>query len=243
MDSKLNYPSVTIITDTDKIDKSYFALLLNFISNERQLKITKFLKWQDKCNSLISELLVRRKIIESLGIKNDEIQFYYNELDKPFLRGYQDFHFNISHTSNWAGCAFHNLPIGFDLEEIRPIPMDTSKEFMSDEELYELSILPQDEKYQYLYSIWTLKESYLKYLGSGFTHNITENVSFINNGNYYSLKDNRNTENNLKFKTLTFERNIKCSVCITDNSESSIFKLAIEWINLNALILSFTEPL
>ena len=61
--------------------------------------------------------LLREELARRLHIKPSEVQFSYNEHGKPMVEG---LFFNISHSADLACFAFHDAPIGVDVQQIRP---------------------------------------------------------------------------------------------------------------------------
>lgn len=100
---------------------------------------------------------------------SDKIQT--NACGKPYLPGFPDIHFNISHTDQLAVCAFAPCEIGVDVELITDYPAVVIKKVFTDEEIRQLDALRDDETAGRIlfYKFWTLKESFLKEKGKGFS--------------------------------------------------------------------------
>ena len=156
---------VIVSTISDSIVENLFSNLLILVSPDKQKRISKFRFDIDRKLSLYSELLVRHKIREDLGIPNSEIVFSKNEHGKPYLQGYNDYHFNISHTKNAIAAAFSKKDIGVDVERIQPCDMKIAERFFSPEETAYIRNQPDNDKA--FYEIWTKKEAYIKYLVTG----------------------------------------------------------------------------
>lgn len=91
------------------------------------------------------------------------------ENGKPYLKGYPEIHFNISHCNGLAVCAFHNHPIGIDAEQPGYFPRVLINKALSAEEksfLQAISASPVLEQ-EWFYRFWTLKEAYVKLSGTG----------------------------------------------------------------------------
>lgn len=86
------------------------------------------------------------------------------EYGKPYLKD-TNIHFNISHSGSMAMCALHDGPVGADIEMIKPYSDAVPKRIMSDEELKFYRSSPDREAL--FFKIWTLKEAYLKFTGTG----------------------------------------------------------------------------
>lgn len=119
---------------------------------------------------------------------------------KPFLLHAPDIFFNISHTEGLVACLIDDKPVGIDVERIRPCRQSVMKRICSGEEID--WILGQGEpgrKDEYItkidkgtgsgrtemdfrfFSVWTLKESYGKALGTGLAMPMNQ-VSLIERG-------------------------------------------------------------
>lgn len=120
----------------------------------------------------------------SLIFKKDfsiiSIKYLFGENGKPILES-GEYGFSISYTNDHVYIAIvrHDV-IGLDVEQINSIDLNVSKEFMSESELVKLE--ESINKYEYFYKIWTLKEAYLKLLGTGIDNTMTD-IEFIEDKN------------------------------------------------------------
>ncbi|EON73886.1 4'-phosphopantetheinyl transferase family protein [Lysinibacillus sphaericus] len=126
-----------------------------------------------------SDFFKRYILFKETGCK--EIQFEFGPYGKPYVKlpGYADLHFNISHTGHYlVGAVSVGSFIGIDIECLRPIEFDCIDYFMSEQEIAQFNKFTlEEEKLDYFYTIWTLKEAYAKMLGVGLNMNLAE-VSF-----------------------------------------------------------------
>lgn len=98
---------------------------------------------------------------QEYGISYPELQ--YGMYGKPFLKNGP--HFNISHSRGYGAVAFSPEPVGMDMELVRPYHEMLPQRIFSRGELdwfRERNCLRRD-----FFTLWTLKESYYKYLGTG----------------------------------------------------------------------------
>lgn len=160
-------PRIFVVGMNPLMDDTVFRTLLPMVSEQKQDRIKRFLKPEDAQRCLIGDLLVRFLIIENLSISNRDIRFETNQYGKPFLAGVSSFHFNIAHSGNWIVCAVHDLSVGVDVEKIKPIELDIAKRFFSAEEYHAIVSQPIERQLDYFFSLWTLKESYIKAVGKG----------------------------------------------------------------------------
>lgn len=139
--------------------------LMKLISKDRQERLAKFKFGIDCKLSLYSELLVRHYICKEIGLSNQDIIFKKNENGKPSLLSHSEIQFNISHTRNAIVVAFSNEEIGIDIEKIRSTDLKIARRFFTPSELD--YILYNENPERAFYEIWTKKEAYIKYIGTG----------------------------------------------------------------------------
>ena len=87
---------------------------------------------------------------------------------KPFIQGRDDFYYNLSHAGSWVAIAFGDSEVGVDVETLRTntdLEAIARRYFAPEEQrcLFEA----EANRHQRFFEIWTGKESYLKYLGTG----------------------------------------------------------------------------
>lgn len=108
---------------------------------------------------------------------NDQPVILKEEHGKPYLKDFPHIHYNISHTDGLVACAIGDRQVGIDVERIRPFRQNILKKVFSDAERHRMEEIPESERSQYFFRIWTLKESYLKAAGLGITVPLTS-ISF-----------------------------------------------------------------
>ena len=136
--------------------------LILLLDEERQAKVRAFGKSRSALHSLAAGLLLYCAFGE--GAKH--ARYEHNKRGKPHLSG--NMPFNISHAGDYAVLALSQHAVGVDLEQIRPI--DWRKIAARFFHPLELTYLEQAENPEAeFFRIWTLKESYLKAEGTGFS--------------------------------------------------------------------------
>lgn len=136
------------------------------VSEERQARIARYRFDRDKIRSLTAELLVRYALAEQFGMDHHAVTFQYTEKGKAFLVD-SDVHFNLSHSGDWVVCAVGKNEIGIDVEEIRQTDCQDIYCSFAETEIQLLNNLEPDIRKITFYKLWTLKESYVKYCGTG----------------------------------------------------------------------------
>ena len=95
---------------------------------------------------------------------------------KPYLPGYPNIFFNISHCSGLVACAFDSHSVGIDVELPGYFPDILIRRSLSETEkgfLLEAGNTPALRQ-EWFYRLWTLKEAYVKESGCGVDTNLTE---------------------------------------------------------------------
>lgn len=75
---------------------------------------------------------------------------------------------SLAHAGAWVACALHRGPVGVDLEPPAEVRPGMAEAFMSPAELRGWLALPGGDRPDRFLDLWTLKEAYLKALGTGF---------------------------------------------------------------------------
>ncbi|ADL05015.1 4'-phosphopantetheinyl transferase family protein [Lacrimispora saccharolytica] len=113
----------------------------------------------------------------SVSGSQDQPVILRGEHGKPYLKDFPYIRYNISHTDGMVACGIGERELGIDLERIRPFRHNILRKVFSDAERRRMEDLPEGERSQYFFRIWTLKESYLKAVGCGITIPLTS-ISF-----------------------------------------------------------------
>lgn len=193
------------------LEKKRFDELLQYVSSEKQDRIKRFLRYEDAQRALYAELLIRRIICEKLDIKNSDIVFDKNSYGKPFLENCRDFHFNLSHSKDWIVCAAGSIPVGIDVEVVKPMEMDIARRFFSKEEYAGIVSKDESERLSHFFELWTLKESYIKAWGKGLSIPLDSFTMRIN-GNVIEI-ETENEFNNCFFRQYHIDPEYKMAVC------------------------------
>lgn len=144
-----------------KEDSILFKELLLRVSVEKRERIVRMRSDIDKILSLYAEIIVRNIASEFLNIGNSDIEIIRGKYGKPYLKGYANFHFNVSHTHNAIAVAVADTPIGIDIERIRPLNDSIVKRLYSfKEKEYVYGVAGEEERR--FSEVWTRKESYIK---------------------------------------------------------------------------------
>jgi 4'-phosphopantetheinyl transferase len=195
------------------VDDLTFRKLLTNVHNEKCEKIKKFTRPEDAIRALLADILVRSVIASYLKASNKTIEFNVNKYGKPFLKGNYGLHFNVSHSEDWIVCAIDNKPVGIDIEKVRPVDLlEIAAQLFSDEEYKTLIVKSPEDRQRFFFDLWTLKESYIKAVGTGFSIPLKSfTVKFIGKSEIKVKSGNKLTDWALKQYDLDPE--YKMSVC------------------------------
>ena len=163
---KYDVQNLLYIKISDTINVSCFNRLLSCVSKKKQEQVQRFHHDIDKKLSLYSEIAVRAIICQTLNVSNHEIVFVQTQYGKPYLEGYPDCHFNLSHTRNAIAVIISDKPAGVDIEKIAAADLQIAKRFFTENEAayIETTDIGKDKRF---YEVWTKKEAYIKYKGKG----------------------------------------------------------------------------
>lgn len=118
--------------------------------------------------SAFAFLLLRYGLKKLYGI-TDIPELIIGEHGKPYLKDLPDIHFSLSHAKSRVVCAAAGSPVGVDIQDIRPLSASVSRKFLAESEIKRID--PDDSTA--LCRAWSIKESYSKMTGNGFSEGFT----------------------------------------------------------------------
>ena len=148
------------------LDQETINTLLPKISKENQKRCQRFRFKEDTLRTLYGELIVRHVICQQLSYKNEDITILKEDGGKPYIKG-RPIHFNVSHAGEYVVSAFSEHEVGIDIEQMKEIDINIADRFFYQQEYVDLLAQEPSAQFDYFFSLWTLKESYIKWLGTG----------------------------------------------------------------------------
>ena len=151
------------ILDTQQLKKPHmYEDMYNKMPYERQKKTDAFIFEKDRLLSLGAGILLHNGLA-AFGCADSDI--LYGKNGKPYLKDKKT-HFNLSHSGKLAVCAFSDDTVGIDVEEVRTFDDDLANFVYHKSEIDYIrsNFAVHDEGFTLL---WTIKESIMKYLGTG----------------------------------------------------------------------------
>ncbi len=122
---------------------------------------------KDKKLSLGAGILMDRGL-SAYGLRERETMVAYGEDGKPYLPRHSHIHFNLSHSGSVVMAVFAGVETGCDIEQMQRVDLALAERFFTRKEYAFIAGQQgrerQDEAF---YRLWTLKESFLKTVGTG----------------------------------------------------------------------------
>ncbi len=162
---------IYLVKNIDTFDKSFVEKCITFFPKWRKEKMLRYkhLKGQIQCG--LGYILLIHALREE-GVFKEMPEFSYNEHDKPFLKNYPGWYFNISHSKTAVCCVLSRKEMGIDIEEVGEYKESLAAYICNDKELE--SLHDSENKADDFYKLWTRKEAVFKMIGSGITNDIKD---------------------------------------------------------------------
>lgn len=119
----------------------------------------------DHAHNLLRECLKSRNIVYSENSAISE-----GEYGKPYLAEYPDVKYNISHADGISACIVADSECGIDCEKVRELREGVLRRAFSDREREFISSAAAEERNLLFFRLWTLKEAYIKAVGTGLSY-------------------------------------------------------------------------
>ncbi len=153
--------------------------LLPLLSAEEKARANRFTKKRLTASFVAARTGLRVWLAQFLDCLPEEIEFDYGPKGKPTLA--QNFleltrskldivpHFNLAHSGELALLAISKEPIGVDIERHRPLRSASgmAQRWYSAREQLRITKHAEADQLAEFFHIWSLKESILKFVGSG----------------------------------------------------------------------------
>ena len=199
-----------LCADISSADKDCYHYLYEKASPERKKQADRYRRQEDKLRCLAAYALLRR-VLDS-----EECLIEKNEFGKPYIRGREDFYYNLSHSGRYVVIAWGSSEIGVDVQQHDcsvDIEAIAKRFFTADEQSYIQKDLLR------FYEIWTKKESYLKYTGKGLQKDL---------GSFSSLVP----DSGIRYHHRYLEGGYSLCLCTTENQNTfellDVQQLALE---------------
>lgn len=171
-------PVIVWFRPTEEMGAHDLAQVLAMLSPDERARCDRFRFEHDRRDFAAAHGLLRGALHLHLGLPSECWQFAADPAGKPFLIGPSRVEFNIAHTRGLVACALSwRGPVGVDVERIDRQRDDVaiSEHYFAKEEIDALKACAHGIERQTRFTeLWTLKEAYLKALGSGLRRPLDE---------------------------------------------------------------------
>ena len=182
---------------------------------DKYREIISYNDYKDICRSVLGIALV--KVYLNICEYRIDSKLKYTD-GKPEICG-AGIEFNISHSGNWVTCAYSKNKIGVDIEKKNYSERVLERCFNETEKKY----IKQSHNYEKMMNnytkSWTIKESYIKYLGIGLRYGMKK---FLINYDEEIIEDGTDS---VCFFSKEFDSDYFLSVCCKARERVEIVKV------------------
>ncbi len=123
---------------------------------------------QDKDQHGTAERLLNRSLEQCARLQTP-VRYYRNAHGKPYLTDTPELYVNWSHSGDYVICAVTDREVGIDLQKMDREPGERLfRKALTDTERKDCDRMAPEERKRRFYEYWSVKESFLKALGTGF---------------------------------------------------------------------------
>ena len=148
----------------------------------------------DRKRSLAAGIIIKH-ILNENGLSENSLSC--SENGKPLADG---LFFNVSHSGDYVVGVVSDCEVGCDIEKISSAPMKVAQHYFSPGESEYINSEP--DKDRAFFTIWTLKESYMKMTGQGLSLAL-DSFEILKTVNGFTL--GKTPERQCFFRTLEFD--------------------------------------
>lgn len=159
-----------LVSDVHPLDDpAVYHVLYSASSVQRRARADSFRFEKDRKLSVGATALLDRGLSD-YGFRENEMTYGYNAHGKPCFVNAPEIHFSISHSGTKVAVAFSDNEVGCDIEKVGIVDLEIARRFFSEREFRTLVAGNNaDERICEFFRIWTMKESYMKASGFGFS--------------------------------------------------------------------------
>jgi 4'-phosphopantetheinyl transferase len=150
----------------------------DILSSDELLRASEYKFNLHKYHFLVYRCALRKILSYYHDLHPKQLIFRYSSHGKPYVPNNPlSIQFNFSHSSGIAVLGITKYhPIGIDIELIKPLEdiKLISNQFLSELEHVSFLILPESERLESFYDIWTKKEAFIKAIGKGLSYQLNK---------------------------------------------------------------------
>ena len=167
--------------------------LLELVGTQRGEKVLRYRMPDDRKRSLGAGIIIK-KILNENGLSESDLK--YSENGKPVA---DNLFFNVSHAGDYVVGVSSDCEVGCDIEKIVSAPLEIAEHYFNGTERE--YIKAADDKNRAFFTLWTLKESYMKMTGKGMSLSL-DSFEILPAANGFVL--GKSPEKRCFFKTMEF---------------------------------------
>ncbi|MFR8080605.1 MAG: 4'-phosphopantetheinyl transferase family protein [Odoribacter splanchnicus] len=141
--------------------------LFPLVGEDTVRKVTGYKNPGVRRTKLLGEGMIRRLLFRLWGLHKEDYLIRIGEHGKPLVESRFTVWYNLSHSGDYIVAAFSHLEVGIDIEQKRKARMEVARRFFHPAEIQCLQNLAGDAQDELFFRYWSVKESFLKYTGSG----------------------------------------------------------------------------
>lgn len=196
--------------------------LLELVFPERREKVIRYRMPDDRKRSLGAGIILRR-ILQENGLTENDLR--YSENEKPVA---DSVFFNVSHAGDYVVGVSSDCQVGCDIEKIRKAPMEIAqRHFLVTESAYIQAAPDRDKAF---FTLWTLKESYMKMTGMGMSLPL-DSFEIVRTTDGFAL--GKSPEKPCFFKTMEFDGYM---FSVSNETDFAIAESDFEDLNVEEMI-------
>jgi 4'-phosphopantetheinyl transferase len=146
------------------------------LSNDELQRAEQFRMEHLRRRYIVAHGSLRTILGRSLNRPPETLEFTFSARGKPRLNE-GEVEFNLAHSDELGVLAVaRGTIVGVDVERIRPMPdgLDIARRFFSAREVAAFEPIPESERDEAFFNLWTRKEAWLKATGDGITESLSK---------------------------------------------------------------------
>ena len=154
-------------------DSGWEAVAQTTLSPARIQKAGRLAKPEDRLRCLGAGLALDAAL-RTIGLRERDLHMAYTAHGKPVFPSHPSVHFSLSHSGEWCLCGLDDSPIGVDVQQRRHLDVvSLAQHYFSPEESAMIITLPESQRADTFFRLWTAKESVLKLEGTGLSGSLS----------------------------------------------------------------------
>jgi 4'-phosphopantetheinyl transferase len=196
---------------------------LSLLGKAEQLSVERTQKEKNIIEKTLGWVMCRMEASLRYNVHPADIRIDFHEKGKPFFPDFPDFKFNISHGGNIIAVAFCNdHEVGIDVEAAdRAVNLTIAERYFTQSEATFLQKTPLQQRSHAFLRLWTIKEAYLKMIGTGLLQPL----------NSFEIQQNES-----KIKIYDNEKPQECTIFQDETDQKHIIAVCVEKYENNFLL-------